>query len=321
MINKLKSLRKITKIAADTIDIDFIKLYKPEEVTTNPSLILKAIKINKYDVLIKDAAKWARKQSKLFERQVIDAYDKLIVNIGLEILKYISGKISIEIDASISYDSNACIEKARKIINLYNMAGINNNRILIKLAATWEGIYAAKQLKKEGINCNLTLIFSFAQAKACADAGVYIISPFVGRVLDWYKLNTNMIFNQYTDPGVLFVKKIFQYYKQNNYKTLVMAASFRNVREILQLVGCDYLTIAPKFLKYLSKQNGNVERKLIFRKSCLIKSQKILVKSEFLKEHESDVMASYMLSSGIKQFVKAQKELKNFFLLNFFKIK
>ncbi|MGP1931650.1 MAG: transaldolase, partial [Arsenophonus sp. ET-DL12-MAG3] len=265
MIDKLTSLRKITTVVADTGDINEIKRYKPEDVTTNPSLIFKIAQIQEYQPLINEAINWARKQSYSHEQQIIDATDKLIINIGLEILQLIPGKISIEIDARLSYDSNASIKKAHRIVELYNNAGIKNNRILIKLASTWQGIRAAEQLEKDGINCNLTLLFSFAQARACAEANVYLISPFVGRIFDWYKTNSDM--KEYVieeDPGVIFVKKIYNYYKQYGYKTMIMAASFRNINQILQLAGCDCLTIPPNLLKELSESQGEVVRKLIF---------------------------------------------------------
>ena len=249
MTDKLTSLRQYTTVVADTGDIAAMKLYQPQDATTNPSLILNAAQIPEYRKLIDDAVAWAKQQSNDRAQQIVDATDKLAVNIGLEILKLVPGRISTEVDARLSYDTEASIAKAKRLIKLYNDAGISNDRILIKLASTWQGIRAAEQLEKEGINCNLTLLFSFAQARACAEAGVFLISPFVGRILDWYKANTDK--KEYApaeDPGVVSVSEIYQYYKEHGYETVVMGASFRNIGEILELAGCDRLTIAPALL-------------------------------------------------------------------------
>ncbi|HAK10373.1 MAG TPA: hypothetical protein DCM72_13665 [Shigella sp.] len=253
MTDKLTSLRQYTTVVADTGDIAAMKLYQPQDATTNPSLILNAAQIPEYRKLIDDAVAWAKQQSNDRAQQIVDATDKLAVNIGLEILKLVPGRISTEVDARLSYDTEASIAKAKRLIKLYNDAGISNDRILIKLASTWQGIRAAEQLEKEGINCNLTLLFSFAQARACAEAGVFLISPFVGRILDWYKANTDK--KEYApaeDPGVVSVSEIYQYYKEHGYETVVMGASFRNIGEILELAGCDRLTIAPALLKELA---------------------------------------------------------------------
>lgn len=311
MIDKLTSLQKFTKIVADTSDISKIKLYKLENATTNPSLIFEAIKKPKYQSILNESIIWAKKQSNSLTQQVIDGCDKFNVNIGLEILKLIPGRVSTEIDARFSYDKNSSIKKARRIINLYNDAGIDNNRILIKLAATWQGIQAGEQLEKEGINCNLTLIFSFAQAKACAEAGVYLISPFIGRIYDWHKENfkiTKCFFDK--DPGVVFVSKIYHYYKLHNYKTIIMGASFRNSEEILQLAGCDYLTISPKFLEELSKQKGEVIQKLQFKEDVQAKPTKLLSESKFYFEHFSNKMATNKLAEGIYKFFIDQKKIE-----------
>ena len=254
MTDKLTSLRQYTTVVADTGDIAAMKLYQPQDATTNPSLILNAAQIPEYRKLIDDAVAWAKQQSNDRAQQIVDATDKLAVNIGLEILKLVPGRISTEVDARLSYDTEASIAKAKRLIKLYNDAGISNDRILIKLASTWQGIRAAEQLEKEGINCNLTLLFSFAQARACAEAGVFLISPFVGRILDWYKANTDK--KEYApaeDPGVVSVSEIYQYYKEHGYETVVMGASFRNIGEILELAGCDRLTIAPALLKELAE--------------------------------------------------------------------
>lgn len=310
MSDKLTSLRKITTVVADTGDISAIKLYKPEDATTNPSLILNAAQIKEYQPLINEAIKWAREQSNSREQQIIDACDKLAVNVGLEILQLIPGRISTEVDARLSYDSDACIKKARRIIELYNSAGIKNDRILIKLASTWQGIRAAEQLEKEGINCNLTLLFSFAQARACAEAGVYLISPFVGRILDWYKANTDT--KEYApqeDPGVISVTQIYNYYKQHGYKTVVMGASFRNSGEILQLAGCDRLTIAPALLKELSESQGEVVRQLTSNGQTQSPPQP-MTEAEFYWQHHADAMATDKLAEGIRKFAIDQEKLE-----------
>ena len=249
-MNQLDALRQMTVVVADTGDIDAIKAYQPEDATTNPSLILSASALPQYAPLIDEAIAYAKTKSNDKAQQLIDAEDKLAVNIGLEILKVVKGRISTEVDARYSYDTEKTITKARKLMALYNEAGISNDRILIKIASTWQGIKAAEQLEKEGINCNLTLLFSQAQARACAEAGVYLISPFVGRILDWYKANSDK--KEYApaeDPGVVSVTSIYNYYKQHGYNTVVMGASFRNAGEITELAGCDRLTIAPALLK------------------------------------------------------------------------
>ncbi len=308
MTDKLTSLRQYTTVVADTGDIAAMKLYQPQDATTNPSLILGAAQIPEYRKLIDDAVAWARSQSSDRAQQILDASDKLAVNIGLEILKLIPGRISTEVDARLSYDTEASIAKAKRIIKLYNDAGISNDRILIKLASTWQGIRAAEQLEKEGINCNLTLLFSFAQARACAEAGVFLISPFVGRILDWYKANTDK--KEYApaeDPGVVSVSEIYEYYKQHGYETVVMGASFRNVGEILELAGCDRLTIAPALLKELSESEGAVERKLVYTGEVKARPERI-TESEFLWQHNQDPMAVDKLAEGIRKFAIDQEK-------------
>ena len=284
MTDKLTSLRQYTTVVADTGDIAAMKLYQPQDATTNPSLILGAAQIPEYRKLIDDAVAWARGQSSDRAQQIIDASDKLAVNIGLEILKLIPGRISTEVDARLSYDTDASIAKAKRLIKLYNDAGIGNDRILIKLASTGRA-FAPLSSWKEGINCNLTLLFSFAQARACAEAGVFLISPFVGRILDWYKANTDK--KEYApaeDPGVVSVSEIYEYYKQHGYETVVMGASFRNVGEILELAGCDRLTIAPALLKELAESEGAVERKLAFSGEVKARPERI-TESQFLWQH------------------------------------
>ena len=269
MTDKLTSLRQYTTVVADTGDIAAMKLYQPQDATTNPSLILGAAQIPEYRKLIDDAVAWARGQSSDRAQQIIDASDKLAVNIGLEILKLIPGRISTEVDARLSYDTDASIAKAKRLIKLYNDAGIGNDRILIKLASTWQGIRAAEQLEKEGINCNLTLLFSFAQARACAEAGVFL----------------------------------------HGYETVVMGASFRNVGEILELAGCDRLTIAPALLKELAESEGAVERKLAFSGEVKARPERI-TESQFLWQHNQDPMAVDKLAEGIRKFAIDQEKLE-----------
>ena len=314
MTNQLDSLRELTVVVADTGDIDAIRQYKPEDATTNPSLILSAATLSQYAALIDEAIAYGKQQSQDKAQQLVDAEDKLAVNIGLEILKLVPGRVSTEVDARLSYDTDATVAKARKLIALYEAAGINKNRILIKIASTWQGIRAAEILEKEGINCNLTLLFSEAQARACAEAGVYLISPFVGRILDWYKANTDK--KEYApaeDPGVISVTKIYNYYKQYGYKTVVMGASFRNVGEIIELAGCDRLTIAPPLLKTLHETPNAVVRKLGFQGEVQAKPQP-LTEAEFYWQHNSDAMAVEKLAEGIRKFAVDQGKLEEMLL-------
>lgn len=313
-MTQLDSLRSMTVVVADTGDIEAIKQYQPQDATTNPSLILSASALPQYAPLIDDAIAYAKTKSACPRQQLVDAEDKLAVNIGLEILKIIPGRISTEVDARLSYDTQATIEKARKLIKLYNEAGIENHRILIKIASTWQGIRAAEVLEKEGINCNLTLLFSEAQARACAEAGVYLISPFVGRILDWYKANTGrQDYPAEEDPGVISVTQIYNYYKQHNYKTVVMGASFRNVDEIIELAGCDRLTISPTLLSHLQAREGELVRKLAFSGELKDRPQP-LTESEFYWQHNSDPMAVAKLAEGICKFAEDQEKLEKMLL-------
>ena len=310
MTTQLDSLRNMTVVVADTGDIDAIKKYQPQDATTNPSLILSASALPQYAPLIDEAITYAKAQSADKAQQLIDAEDKLAVNIGLEILKIVPGRISTEVDARLSYDTQATVEKARKLIALYNAAGISNDRILIKIASTWQGIRAAEILEKEGINCNLTLLFSEAQARACAEAGVYLISPFVGRILDWYKANTDKKeYARAEDAGVISVTKIYNYYKEYGYKTVVMGASFRNVGEIIELAGCDRLTIAPALLKELQENSTALVRKLDYKGEVKAKPQP-LTEAEFYWQHNSDAMAVEKLAEGIRKFAVDQEKLE-----------
>lgn len=309
MSNKLSQLKEFTTIVADTGDITAIKDFLPEDATTNPSLMLKAAQIPEYAPFIDQAVAWAKEQSNDKAQQVIDASDKLAVIVGTEILKYIPGRISTEVDARLSYDKEATIEKARRLIKLYEEAGISKDRVLIKAASTWEGIKAAEELEKEGINCNLTLLFSFAQAQACAEAGVFLISPFVGRILDWYKKSTGQEYTAETDPGVVSVTEIYNYYKQHGYKTILMGASFRNIGEIEQLAGCDRLTISPNLLEELKKDEGTLERKLV-PVSDVTPAGEAITEQAFRWALNEDAMATEKLAEGIRNFAVDQRKLE-----------
>ncbi|MDE1515425.1 transaldolase [Vibrio sp. dsl-7] len=309
MSNKLAQLRKLTTVVADTGEIDAIKKYQPQDATTNPSLILKAAQIAEYAPLIDQAIAYAKTQSSDKAQQVQDTCDMLAVNIGKEILKTIPGRISTEVDARLSYDTERSVAKARQLVKMYNDAGISNDRILIKLASTWQGIRAAEILEQEGINCNLTLLFSFAQARACAEAGVYLISPFVGRIMDWHQAKQGRDFTASEDPGVLSVTKIYHYYKQHGYKTVVMGASFRNIGEILELAGCDRLTIAPSLLAELEAAEGEVVAKLVDSQGTTARPA-AMTHSEFLWEHNLDAMAVEKLAEGIRNFAVDQGKLE-----------
>lgn len=309
MASKLDQLRSMTTVVADTGDIDAMHKYQPQDATTNPSLILKAAQMPGYAPLIENAISYAKQQSDYKQQQIEDACDMLAVNIGKEILNIVPGRISTEVDARLSYDTQASLNKARQLIKMYNQAGISNDRILIKLASTWQGIRAAEILEKEGINCNLTLLFSFAQAQACAEAGVFLISPFVGRIMDWHKKNEGRDFTPEADPGVQSVAKIYNYYKEHAYPTVVMGASFRSTGEILELAGCDRLTISPQFLEELAQSEGEITRKL----SATVEIKAIptpLTEAQFLWEHNQDAMAVEKLAEGIRNFATDQDNLE-----------
>jgi len=310
MANQLEQLKQMTTVVADTGDVEAIAKFHPQDATTNPSLLLKAAALPNYQHLLTHAVDWAKEQSNDTNQQVSDAADKLSVLIGLEILKIVPGRISTEVDARLSFDCQASIKKAHKLIAMYNEAGITNDRILIKLASTWEGIKAAEQLEKEGINCNLTLLFSFAQAQACAESGVYLISPFVGRILDWYKKDTGRSsYPAEEDPGVVSVTSIYNYYKAKNYNTVVMGASFRNVDEILALAGCDRLTISPQLMNELESSETHVEQKL-FAKQVQQVADKTLNEATFRWAMNEDPMATEKLSEGIRNFAVDQNKLE-----------
>lgn len=309
MANTLEQLKLYTTIVADTGDIEAIKRYQPEDATTNPSLILKAAQIPEYESLIDNAIDWAKSQSADLAQQLDDASDKLAVNIGVEILKLVPGRISTEVDARLSFDKEQSIAKAHKLVRLYQEAGVDKSRILIKLASTWEGICAAKELEKEGINCNLTLLFSFAQARACAEAGAYLISPFVGRILDWYKKDTGKDYDAVNDPGVVSVTEIYNYYKQHGFNTVVMGASFRNIGEIIELAGCDRLTIGPSLLEELANSQIDITPKLVAATST-VAAETPLTEAQFRWDFNQDPMAVDKLAEGIRNFAIDQGKLE-----------
>lgn len=310
MSNHLESLRSLTTVVADTGDIDAIKKYKPVDATTNPSLLLKAAALPQYDGLVKAAIDYAKTQSKDVSEQANKACDHLAVAIGKEIVGVIPGRVSTEVDARLSFSTQATIDKAHELIALYKAVGVDKSRILIKIASTWEGIKAAEALEKEGINCNLTLLFSFAQARACAEAGAFLISPFVGRILDWYNANTSgEDYEGENDPGVKSVKQIYQYYKEHGYKTVVMGASFRNTGEIVALAGCDRLTISPQLLDKLEQTSGELTPVLIDKGQTSTASSQ-LTEAAFRWDMNQDPMATEKLAEGIRNFAADQAKLE-----------
>jgi len=305
MGNKLEQLKQYSDVVADTGDIEAIKRYTPVDATTNPSLLYKAAQMEQYANLVDEAL--AGKDS------IADACDHLAVAIGSEILRVVPGRVSTEVDARLSFDTNASIEKAKKLIGQYEAAGFGKERILIKLASTWEGIRAAEILEKDGINCNLTLLFSFGQAAACADVGAFLISPFVGRILDWYKANSDKKdYMPFEDPGVQSVTKIYNYYKQHGYKTVVMGASFRNTGELEALAGCDRLTISPALLGELEADNNPLKRTLSPEHTGDTVAKTLENEPQFRTAMNNDAMATEKLAEGIRNFVKDQVNLENF---------
>ncbi|WP_413735735.1 transaldolase [Sodalis sp. RH21] len=310
-MNQLDALKQFTVVVADSGDIESITRFSPQDATTNPSLILKAAKLPQYAPLFSEALGYARLQGGSRETQLINACDKLAVNIGVEILKSVPGRVSTEVDARLSFDRGMCVAKARKLVNLYHQAGIDKSRILIKLASTWEGIRAAQELENEGINCNLTLLFSFAQARACAEAGVYLISPFVGRIYDWYQQRQPQEpYVAEQDPGVKSVRGIYDYYKLHRYHTAIMGASFRRIEQILALAGCDRLTISPNLLNELQAGDQPVDRRL--SPPVQARNQPTpLTEAEFRWQHNQDPMAVDKLAEGIRQFAVDQQGLED----------
>jgi len=313
MSTLLDQLKSMTTVVSDTGDINAIKQYKPTDATTNPSLIATAAGMPEYQSIVDDVLKNAReKHPDADDKEVAAAaFKTLAVAFGRKILEIVPGRVSTEVDARLSYDTEASLAAARDIIHQYNEAGIGNERVLIKLASTWEGIKAAEILETEGIHCNLTLLFGLHQAVACAEAKVTLISPFVGRILDWYKANENKEYRGPNDPGVKSVTEIYHYFKKFGYKTVVMGASFRNTSEIIELAGCDLLTIAPKLLEELKTTEGVLIRKLDPRLSKNDPIEKITVdKATFDKMHAENKMASDKLAEGIAGFSKALEDLE-----------
>lgn len=307
MANSLEQLKSTgTVIVTDTGEFESIAKYTPQDATTNPSLILAASKKAEYAKLIDVAIDYAQDKGSNPKEKASLALDRLLVEFGKEILKIVPGRVSTEVDARLSFDKDATIKKAIEIIKLYESVGISKDKILIKIASTWEGIQAARELEsKHGIHCNLTLLFSFVQAVACAEAGVTLVSPFVGRILDWYKASTGKEYDGETDPGVISVRQIFNYYKKYDYNTIVMGASFRNTGEIKALAGCDFLTIAPKLLEELYNSNEDVPKKLDSSDAHAAKEEKVTYidnETEFRFLLNEDAMATEKLSQGIRSF-------------------
>lgn len=311
-MNLLTQLKAYTKVVADTGDFESMKTYKPTDATTNPSLIYQASQDEKYKHLIDDAIAYARKEDDDIKEQLSKAMDKLAVNFGLEILKIVPGRVSTEVDARLSFDTEATVKKAKELITLYEKSGIDRSRVLIKIAATWEGIKAAEILEKEEIHCNVTLLFSLPQAIASAEAGVRLISPFVGRILDWHKkaIGAEMLEN-IEDPGVTSVKQIYNYYKKFGYPTQIMGASFRNIGEIVALAGCDLLTISPALLQELETAEGDLERKLSNETAFQQEIERIeMDEKTFRWMLNENAMATEKLAEGIRNFTKDLIELE-----------
>ena len=312
MISQLESLKNFSSVVADTGDIDSIQKFSPDDCTTNPSLIFKAVQSNKYKKLFDEVL--ANSKSRKFNQlndQVDYIADQLAIAFGIGLTKIVPGYVSTEVDSDLSFNTEATVEKAKQIINSYEQSGVPRNRILIKIAGTWEGIQAVKKLEAEGISCNCTLIFSLTQAVACAEAGAFLISPFVGRILDWFKANSSKEYDATNDPGVESVEKIYNYFKKYNYNTIVMAASFRNKEEIINLAGCDKLTISPSLLEELNKSEGDLDQKLSQNQSSQIDIDRINVNESSFRWHlNENQMASFKLAEGIRLFNKDLLKLK-----------
>jgi len=310
--SSLDQLKQYTVVVSDTGDFESIKKYKPQDATTNPSLIYSASQLAPYKHLVDDAVSYGKSKGSTVEQQVNAAMDKLAVNFGVEILKIVPGRVSTEIDARLSFDTEATVKKAREIIALYKEQGIDtSSRILIKVASTWEGIQAAKQLETEGIHCNLTLLFSLIQAAACAESGITLISPFVGRITDYYKKRDNKSgYPAPEDPGVISVKTIYNYYKFFKYNTVVMGASFRNKEQIMELAGCDFLTVSPQLLEELQTATVHLDRKLDPSKTVAVEKLKTDEKT-FRWLMNEDEMAGFKLAEGIRKFAEDLVKLEN----------
>lgn len=303
MTSKLDALRAMTTVVADTGDIEAVARLKPVDCTTNPTIVLKALGTPMFADAVKEAVTWGKSQGGDKDAVVASVADRLAISVGAALAGLVPGRVSTEVDADLSFDTEASVAKGRAIIKAYEERGISRDRILIKLASTWEGIRAAEQLQKEGIDCNLTLLFSKAQAIACADAGAFLISPFVGRILDWHAKSTGKTYTSEDDPGVVSVRSIYNYYKANGIKTIVMGASFRNAGEIESLAGCDRLTISPALLEELSKDNGPLERRLSPDNSE--PDAPVTMDEKTFRWHmNEDAMATEKLAEGIRQFAK-----------------
>lgn len=308
-MNQLEQLRQYTTVVADTGDLDAIRAWHPEDATTNPSLLLKAASDERYGELVQDTLRRLNLGRSPTSRQVDNAMDHLAVRFGCEILQLIDGRVSTEVDARLSFDTQATIDKAKKLIDLYQQAGWSRDRVLIKIASTWEGIRAAEVLEREDIQCNLTLLFGFPQAQAAADAGAFLVSPFVGRILDWYKASTGRTdFAPEEDPGVVSVSRIYRYYKSQGIGTVVMGASFRNRGEIQALAGCDRLTISPQLLEELSADNSPLPRRLSPGQDEGYRAEAI-GETRFRSDMNEDAMATEKLAEGIRNFIKDQEKL------------
>ncbi len=309
MTSKLEQLRAMTTVVADTGDIEAVARLKPVDCTTNPSIVLKALGTDMFKDVFAEAIAWGKASSLSRDDAVAAVSDRLAVSVGAELTKLVPGRVSTEVNADLSFDIEGSIAKAREIIADYKARGIEKDRILIKLASTWEGIRAAEVLEKEGINCNLTLLFSMAQAIACADAGVFLISPFVGRILDWYKKSTGENYTSETDPGVVSVRAIYNYYKAHGIKTVVMGASFRNIGEIEALAGCDRLTISPQLMDELDADKGSLTR--VLSEDKITPVDKIAMDEKtFRWMLNEDAMATEKLSEGIRAFAKDLGKLR-----------
>ena len=310
MKDLLSQLKAVTTVVVDSGDLNAIEQFRPVDATTNPSLLLNASQLDFAKPMLTAAIAYAKTQSQDPAQQLALASDKFAVDVGTAISKLVPGRVSTEVDARLSFDTAATIAKARQLVALYQQNGIGTDRILIKIASTWEGIQAAKVLEQEGIQCNLTLLFHLAQARACAEAGVYLISPFVGRILDWYKANTKQDYTAETDPGVLSVREIYQFFKQHGYSTIVMGASFRNIGEVLALAGCDRLTISPALLDELSQQQGELVVKLRDQGVTAAKPA-ALTEQQFRWALNEDAMATEKLADGIRKFAIDQRKLES----------
>lgn len=310
-MNKLDQLKSMTDVVADTGDIEAIKRFRPLDATTNPSLLLKASQLPHYDTLINEAVRWAAAKDVDSQEQSALCSDRLATHIGTEILEIVPGRISTEVDARLSYDTDATLERARRLIRFYEERSIGRERVLIKIASTWEGIKAAEVLEQEGIHCNLTLLFGFEQAQACADAGVTLISPFVGRILDWHLANGDQqTFTPDQDPGVKSVHRIFNHYKQCGYHTVVMGASFRNQGQIEALAGCDRLTISPELLQGLEADTGEMPQRLSSNDQQTEGERTGIAEVDFRLALNQDAMAYEKLGDGIRRFIQDQQTLE-----------